>query len=373
MKIGIDARFLTHPQRGGFKTYTCSLISALVAHAHQRAGDEYVLYTDRSAILEQHLPAGFSVIAVPGSFPLREQVALPLRMLEDGVEVAHFLCNTGPLLYPRPMVVTIHDVIPLRGRRGCCLSPRHRLLRYYWRFVVPRCAHRARLVITGSRSAARDLAATLNLSERRVRVVRHGIDPVFRDGATGVRPDAIAPGEQFLVAFAGADGRKNETRAIAAYRAVSSDFPGLKLVIVCSNAGTRTRVAHAAGVGVLPVGPVTLDQLCWLYREARALLFPSLDEGFGLPPLEAMASGTPVVASRTGALPEVLGDAAIFIDPEDERSVAQGIRDLLGGEGLSDLLRAKGLERAERFTPERMAEETVRVYSEVMDAEKAVG
>lgn len=364
MKIGIDARFLTHPQRGGFKTYTCSLISALAGNPPAADGNEYVLYTDRPAALEHPLPANFVVEPVAGRFPAREQVILPLRMRSDGIEVAHFPCNTAPLLYRGTMVVTIHDAIPIRRKDDGCLPLRRRLLQTYWRSVIPWSARKARLVIAVSNSAAGDLCAMLGLPADKIRVVHNGIAPMVPNSAGPVPPAEIQPGDRFLLAFAAADGRKNEERTMAAYRIVSPHFPGLRLVLVCADADTRTETGRLADAGVVTIGPVPAEQLAWLYKEARSLVFPSLDEGFGLPPLEAMAAGTPVIASRRGALPEVLGDAALFVDPEDELSIAGGIRVVLGDERLSNDLRTKGLARAELFTRERMAQETIRIYAE---------
>ena len=377
MQIGIDARFLTHPQRGGFKTYTCSLVSALARASADLDGHRYVLYTDRDAEAHVDLPSNFRISPVGGPFPLREQVVLPLTMMADGIDVAHFPCNTAPVLYRRPMVVTIHDAIAVRGEDGCRLTCKARALRTYWKAVIPLCAERADLVITDSTSAAVDLRVTLDLPSSRMRVVHLGVDPGFTTGAVpsgGEAPPAaecpdVPADARFVLAFAAADGRKNESRVVSAFRLAAEDLPGTSLVLVCASPDIRSRLRDTGHPTLLPVGPVPVEQLRWLYRHARALVFPSLDEGFGLPPLEAMASGTPVVASRRGSLGEVLGDCAVFVEPNDEQSIADGIRRVLD-DHENRRLRAAGLEHVEKFTWERMARDTMRVYWEAAHREK---
>lgn len=366
MKIGIDARFLTHPQRGGFKTYTNSLVSALVSASEGLDGHRYVLYTDRDVEVPMDLPSSFEIAPVSGPYPLREQVLLPLRMMADGIEVAHFPCNTAPVFYRRPMVVTIHDAIAVRRQRNHSLSVKGRALHAYWRLVIPKTARTADLVLTDSRAAAGDLRVMLDVPLSRMRVVYLGIDPGFLVGnrqATVEPPQGMLSGDQFLLGFAAADGRKNESRAMTAFSRISQDFPGLKLVLVCATPETRARVRDFGHGAIEPVGPLPIEQLRWLYRNARALVFPSLDEGFGLPPLEAMASGTPVVSSRRGSLAEVLGESAVFVEPDDEASIADGMRLIMDGE-VNRRYRSAGLEHVERFTWERMAQDTMRAYWE---------
>ncbi len=386
MKIGIDARFLTHPQRGGFKTYTSSLVSALARASADLDGHRFILYTDRDADVPIDLPSNFRLCPVGGSFPLREQVFLPLRMMADGIDVAHFPCNTAPIKYRRPMVVTIHDAIAVRRREIGGLSAKGKALHAYWRLVIPKSAEKASLVITDSKAAAADLRVMLDIPLSRMRVVYLGIDPGFCTdnglrGAPGIGPrsDAsdpirvdpvpgIEPHERFLLGFAAVDGRKNEAGVMAAFRLISDEFPGLRLALVCSTPETRSRIREFGHPRILPVGPLPVEQLRWLYRHARALVFPSLDEGFGLPPLEAMASGTPVVASRRGSLGEVLGDCAVFVEPSDEQSIAQGIRTILNDE-VNHRLRSAGLDHVEQFTWERMAQDTMRIYWEAAHLE----
>lgn len=364
MKVGIDARFLTHPQRGGFKTYTSSVVSSLV-----EAGSDcrFVLYTDRPLRQRAPLPANFSVSPVTGrNAVIREQLLLPAVMERDEIDAAHFLCNTAPILFHRTMVVTIHDTIALREKpdRSTCMNRRQRLLRSYWRAVIPRCARRADLVITDSGYVRDDLHARLGIPAEKLRVVPLPIDPAFSQESSGCPPAGIAPGSSFILAFASADGRKNHATAIDAYDVVAPEFPNLKLALVCSHPQVRDGIKRPHDSGVIPVGPVSFQELIWLYRNALALVFPSFDEGFGLPPLEAMACGTPVVVSKAGSLPEVAGDCAVFADPCDAAAVAEGLKLVLMDGDLRSGLVSAGREHAARFSRENVGRELIAAYSQ---------
>jgi glycosyltransferase involved in cell wall biosynthesis len=365
MRIGIDARFLSNPQRGGFKTYTNSVIFAL-AEVDQK--NEYLLYTDRPLDCTIGLPANFVLRPVSGLNALsREQFTLPSLMRRDKVDLAHFLCNTAPVIFHPRMVVTIHDAIAMRSRakEAGSLGLKQRLLAEYWRLVIPKCAKKAEMIITVSEFARDDLVSTLGLKNDDFRIVRNGIDPVFNNSASGTRPSEIQPDTDYVLAFASADGRKNHPASIAAFREVRREFPGLKLVLVCSHPSVRESLRQCED-GVLPVGPVSLDELVWLYRNGLALVFPSLDEGFGLPPVEAAACGMPVVASDSGSLPEILGDAAVLVSLSDEDGLASGVRSILENHSLRSGLVARGLDRAKRYTRLRVGKELLDVYGEAV-------
>lgn len=359
MRIGIDARFLTYPQHGGFKSYTRMVVSALTRVDRE---NEYILYTDRPSDDINDLPANFSVKPVSGANAvLREQLTLPLRMLRDKNDIVHFLCNTAPVLFGLRMVVTVHDAIALRKNNKFSRNVKQRLLRRYWHMVIPRSVSKARLVLTDSEKAQGDLIETLALTRDKLRVVYLAVDPEFAGEYPGTPPAEIQPGMRFMLAFASADGRKNHLSAIKAYR-MARIYPNINLAVICSHPGVHESVEP--GSGVVMLGPVLFRELIWLYRNAVALVFPSFDEGFGLPPLEAMTCGTPVVASNTGSLPEVLGDHVIFVDPADVGSIAEGIRLMVRDDALRNRLIIEGRKHASGFSLERMGRELMALYSE---------
>lgn len=370
MKVGIDARFLTHPQPGGFKTYTNSVVYSLA-----EAGDdnEYILYTDRPSEIGRSLPSNFKVQPVTAPHAvLREQWVLPLTMRHDGVDLAHFPCNTAPIMSDIPIVVTIHDAIPFRTPKSkkASFSVRQRLLYSYWRTVMLRAARHATMVLTVSRHAMADVVVVLGVPANRVSVVRQAIHPCFFAPPQGTPPAGVESSMRFLLAFASPDGRKNHLATIAAHSLITPAHPDLRLVLVCSHRDALTAIGSDRHV--ITVGPVSPDELVWLYRNADALVFPSLDEGFGLPPLEAMACGTPVVASTRGALPEILGECAITVDATSPASIAEGIRLLLEDSELRRTMIQRGLEYVSAFSRESMGRALVRAYARALHSTKEV-
>jgi glycosyltransferase involved in cell wall biosynthesis len=257
-----------------------------------------------------------------------------------GLDAIHY---PFAIAYPRTKLaaaVTLHDVLhrePLR-------SPR-RLLR---RFTYGRSARRAQRVIVPSEFVCGRAHELLGLPRDRIRVVHHGVDH-----------DRFHPGteerEGFLLYPAHPWPHKNHRRLFEAFARLRAERPDLELVLT----GTGFRDLPP---GVRSVGRVGWDELPSLYRRAGALVFASLYEGFGLPTLEAMASGCPVACSTAGALPEVCGDAAVFFDPASVDEMVAAIRDALEGE-----LVPKGLERAARFTWAECARAHDAVYRELTD------
>jgi len=363
--IGIDARFLTHPQCGGFKTYTSSLVEALATTSEE---NKYIIYTDRRQ-MPIELPINFTVRPlVCRNSIIREQLVLPFAMHVDKVDLAHFPCNTAPVSLRPRMAITIHDTIPLQdthlyGNRKS--DWKGRMLASYWRTALRRGAQRADLVITDSDYSRSKLDLYMKLSAEKVHIVRPAVRPVFFSHSSGNMPSDLCYGSLFLLAFASQDGRKNHEGVLRAYREVRRHFSNIQLVVVCSHQRVRSELLEHKTEGVIPVGPVFVAELVWLYKNALALVFPSFDEGFGLPPLEAMASGTPVVASKTGSLPEVLNNSAIFVDPFDTRNIAEGIEMVLRDDQLRNQLSEKGREHASAFTYDRMGQELVNVYSKI--------
>jgi len=263
-------------------------------------------------------------------------LVLPLRA--RGRDVLHCPTYYGPVRSRVPVVVTVHDLAVLRHPQAF-----PRWTRAYAPRIAPRVIRNAARVIAVSAFTRRELVELLGVDERKIRVVPNAVEDVF--AAAGPRAEG-----EYVLAVGTLEPRKNLERLAEAAR----------------RAGVELRVAGASGWGGVAangwVGRVDDEELAGLYRGAQCVAYPSLYEGFGIPVLEAMACGAPVVTSRGGATEEVAGGAAVLVDPHDIDAIAAGIREAIS---RRDELRALGLARAEAFGWDATARATLEVYEEV--------
>lgn len=378
MRIGIDARFLTHPQQGGFKTYSEHLVAAL---AEIDAGNDYLLYVDRPPAPGNRIPdaPNVHVRVVPGTLPavgmpVREQAGLALRAARDRLDLFHAPCLTAPLTLACPLIVTIHDTIwlhPKRFRQAAARSGARALMEQYYRLLPALAARRAAAVITVSHAAKADVVVELGLDPARVVVTHEAAKPTF--GPLGAAEAArarsrfkLAPG--YLLAMGSADPRKNIETLLRAYAAVPGELRQRHpLAIVWTHqhlAGSLGELASSLGIAeqIVPLARVDDAELAALYAGAAAFVFPSRYEGFGLPPLEAMACGTPVIAADNSSIPEIVGDAALLVNAESVTGLAGAIERVLREQELRSELSERGLRRAGGFSWRRCAEETLAIY-----------
>ena len=353
MRVGIGLLTLVPGIVGGSETYARNLVRAL-AHVGEH---EYRVYVPSIAVdaadgLPAHVVTRYpasrstlgrmaamsSAIVAPGLY--RAQMGL------DGLDAIHFpLTVTVPDVRRPPSALTMLDV---QHEFHPEFFPRWELA--YRRVVYPRCARRAKLVIAISGHVKETLVDRLGLDPDRVRVIHLGVDL-----------DRFAPGDEprepFLLYPANRWPHKNHDRLFEALRLIRRERPELRLVLTGSGHDGKP-----APEGVDVRGRVAGDELARLVRTATALVFPSLYEGFGQPPLEAMAAGTPVACSNTTALPEVVGDAALTFDPTDAEAIAAAVLELLRD---PEPYVARGRERATSFTWEACARAHDAVYREL--------
>jgi glycosyltransferase involved in cell wall biosynthesis len=254
------------------------------------------------------------------------------------LDVLHCPTFRGPVRSRVPVVVTVHDLAVLRHP-----GTFNQWTRHYSRLAVPRVARAARRVIAVSEFTKGEIVELLGVPEERISVIPNAVGAPFTE-------DGPAADGDYVLAVGTLEPRKNQAGAQEAARRLDAEL----------------RVVGSRGWGGVDVdgwvGPVSDDELAALYRGARCLVYPSLYEGFGIPVLEAMACGTPVVTSAGGATEEVAGGAAVLVDPLDPASVVAGIEEAAA---RRNELRARGLERAAQFTWERVAAETRTVYEQV--------
>lgn len=282
------------------------------------------------------------------------QLSVPflLRKLHADYFLAPY--NTAPLLIPRRtrLLLVLHDLILLERSRAPKL--RQRLDNEYRRFLIPRGVSRAHIVVTVSAYVQREIEG--RFPSARVQMIPNTIAPSWFVGA---HARSIEERENYLLAVTSSAPHKNSERAIAAYAAYVSQLdraaaPRLRLVGLTSAAETfRSRAAGLGVADLVDFEPyLTESQLQELYRRARAVLVPSLQEGFGIPVLEAMASGTPVLASNTTSLPEVGGRAAAYFTPTDVSEMAATLTEVLGDTARLRRMRELGLTQALQFHPD---------------------
>jgi glycosyltransferase involved in cell wall biosynthesis len=307
---------------------------------------------------------------------LWEQARLPLALGRG--ELLWSPANVGPLVVSH-QVVTIHDVAPIDHPEWFRAS----FARWY-RWLLPRLARRVRHVITVSRFSRDRIVATLGVSEDHVSVIPSGVDRRFTPDGPVLEPArrrryGIDPGP-YLLAVGSIEPRKNLARLVDAWGGLPAHVRrpdattggrGLALVLAgpVGRAFRPTALAHHAGV--VMTGPVDDEDLPALYRGAEAVACVSLYEGFGLPALEAMACGTPVVASRTAAFREVVGDAAITVDPRDTDRIREGLSHVLERREVRTGLIARGAARAREFDWDVTAARTLKVLRDVQSGPRA--
>jgi glycosyltransferase involved in cell wall biosynthesis len=344
--VAIDADVLGR-RRTGDETYAAALLRELAPIADR---ERLVAVTRRPDLV----PDGIEALELRArSQAARMAVGLPRALRRLRPRLGHFNYVVPPL-YRGPAVVTVHDLS--FESDPSLMSPRDRFM---FRTFVPRSVRRADRVLTVSERTKRDLVERYGVSEQKIVVTPNGVDPIFRpnDGPSDAPPYALFVG--------GIQPRKDPLTAIEALALVDGE---LRLVIVGNEkrGGDEVRSAvQRLGLEsrVELIGYVEHEGLASLYRGAACLVFPSRYEGFGLPVLEAMASGTPVVATTAGAVPEVAGDAAILVEPGDPRALAEGVQQALAHR---EQLVEAGLERARQFTWAKTAQRTLGVYRELL-------
>jgi glycosyltransferase involved in cell wall biosynthesis len=367
-KIGIDGTPLLG-NRSGVGNYTARLLSALVA---ARPEWEYLLYSNRPlGNLEAELAR---VQQVRGQLPMRRwmwmQTVLPMLVARTRPDLCHFTNALAPVMQPTPFVLTIHDASLFLFSN---YHPRARLMTI--RAILPVIARQAAAVITVSEHARLDLMRVLGLPAGKVHVVQEAAPSSFRpvtDGArlAGLRQKYGLP-ESFILYVGTLEPRKNLGRLVRALKRVREEGLPHHLVMVGEVGWMMEGFAREIEeLGLQDVvhltGFVPTEDLPGLFSLATLFAFPSLYEGFGLPPLEAMACGAPVLSSNNSSLAEVCGDAAYLIEPQDEDALVEGLRRLLRDPELRAELSRRGLERARSFSWERAAEETAAIYSQVL-------
>ncbi len=367
-RIGIDARKL---HDFGIGTYIRNLLKQL---ARIDQVTEYVLICQPAdlAIVNE---LGMNFRAIPetaGNYSVSEQVRIPLIARRERLDLFHAPHYVLPPLTQCRSIVTIHDVIHL-------LFPQYlpgRLAHVYARLSLWAAARRASRILTVSETSKNDILRRFKVPAEKISVIYNAIDDRFNVAPSDEQVQRVREryqlDSQFVLYVGNIKPHKNLERLIDAFdRLRRSGFDQLRLLIIGDEiskypALRRAVHRHKLHKAVRFLGFVPIETLVVLYRLADVFVFPSLYEGFGLPPLEAMASGAPVVTSNVSSLPEVVGDAALLVDPYDAESIAEGMRQVLTDGELRATLRARGFVRAQQYSWQQSVEQVYQIYNEVL-------
>jgi glycosyltransferase involved in cell wall biosynthesis len=368
MRIGIDARLVFY-QKAGIGQYISRLVQALAEADRQ---DEFVIYQSRRDSSRLVDAPNFTrrSLLTPSHHRFERQ-ALSVELFADGLDMLHSPDFIQPAYIRFPSVITVHDLAFL-------LYPRFltkQSARYYGQ--VDLASRQAKQIVAVSQSTKRDIIRLLGVPADRVTVIYEAANPIFRplDRHQASRYVAERYGieDKFILFVSTIEPRKNLPTLLQAFRRLRDLHHTTVKLVVAGHKGwlvdSTTKAVSDLGIDgdVRFLGPVPNEELLYLYNSATVFAFPSYYEGFGLPPLEAMACGTPVVVSNTSSLPEVVGDAGQLVDPNDPEAWSVSLWRVLSEPELRAEMCEKGLARVNAFSWQRAAREHLQVYQAASD------
>ncbi|MDD5342389.1 MAG: glycosyltransferase family 1 protein [Patescibacteria group bacterium] len=371
MHIGIDARFFG-PEGKGLGRYTEKLVKNLEIIDSL---NQYTIFL-REENWDYYQPKNprFRKIKAPFRwYSLKEQVSFPRLIKAQKLDLMHFPHFNVPLFYYQPFIVTIHDLIITHfpTTRATTLGPaRYLLKRLGYQWVISSAVKRSRKVITVSEYTKRELVSYFRLNPDKVAVTYEAAEP-FSATPTPAQ-DVLAKykiNEPYILYVGNAYPHKNLELLLEAFAELKERFPELKLVLVgrldyfYGRLKNKSELMGFASRVVFP-GYIPDEDLPGLYQKAMLYVFPSLAEGFGLPPLEAMQYGLPVVASSASCLPEVLGRGAAYFDPKSKHAIVKVLSDLINDSPARDNLRQLGYRQVKTYRWPKMAEQTLALYEQ---------
>lgn len=379
MRIGIDAR-LFGTKHGGIGRYTKQLIKELELID---ATNEYFVFLDEAG-MNDYQPKNSNFKKVKADFraySLGEHLIFPFLLSKYHLDLVHFTHFNVPLLFRGKFVVTIHDLIISHypSHRATTLNPLlYKTKLFFYDLVVASSARRAKKIIAVSNFTKQDVAHLLKVDSSKIQTIYEGVDlPSVSEADTDVL-NRLKLSEDFLLYVGSSYPHKNLEKLIEAFAIVSANHPALKLVLVGKinyfYKALQEKVEEMARLAgpetekflekIVFAGYLGDEELVALYRRAKAYVFPSLIEGFGLPPLEAQAYDLPVASSDRSCLPEVLGESAIYFDPEDAGDMASKIELILSDDNLRQQKVVAGHANLKRYSWKKMAQEISEIYQE---------
>ena len=365
-KIVIDAR-----ESG---TSTGRYIDKLIEHLHaHKVGDSIILLTsaERTEYFANIAP-NFTVLQTPfKEFTFEEQIGFMRQLNGLDADLVHFGMVQQPVLYRGKVVTTMHDLTTVRFKNPSKNPIVYWAKQQVYKWVIKMAARKSTAILTPTRYVKDDVAAFTRVSPQKITTTYEAADFITD------QPHAVAglEGKRFIMYVGRPTPHKNLGRLIDAFALLRKTHPDLQLVLAGKSDANYERYAkkvHTDNLSnVVFTGFISDAQLRWLYEHCSAYVFPSLSEGFGLPGLEAMVHGAPVVSSNATCLPEVYGEAAHYFDPLNTTDMADKIADVLDQPQLRTQLVSAGKGQVSKYSWDHMAEQTLRIYEAVLATKTA--
>lgn len=368
MKIAIEAQRIFRPNKHGMDFVALETIREL---QKRNDGNHYfvIVAPGKDRCLQES--SNLSIIELKcATYPLWEQVALPRVVKRLGVDLLHCTSNTAPLCCPVPLVLTLHDIIYLEPRQHRSPSLYQEMGWHYRRLVVPRILKKCKKIITVSHFECNRIRQALNIPSERITAIYNGYSTHFRQ-QTDINMDIVRkyiPHKDFLFYLGNTDPKKNAARTLKAYK-LYLEHSSIQRPLLIADLKEEYIDALLQQEDLIDIKPhlyypgyIANFDLPTLYNAGFAFLYPSLRESFGIPILEAMACGTPIITGNTSAMPEVAGAGALTVDPYQPKEICDILLKLETDSALYQKQKEYGLQRAKHFSWEKTAKELFLLY-----------
>lgn len=373
MKIGIEAQRIFRPKKHGMDIYALELIRAIQQLDTQ---NEYVVFVKPDKDICLQPSQNLKIVEVKGkTYVDWEQIWLPKAIEQEKIDLMHFTSNTASVNIKCPFVLTLHDIIYLEKffSKGSLYQVAGH---FYRRWNVPKIAPKAKYILTVSEFEKVQIQKSLGIKYTKLKAVYNAYNQKFRMIEDDVALEQIREKYNlpydFIFFLGNKAPKKNMKRVLAAYAAyVDETLTPVNLVIAESSANDIMQLLAEINrkdifKKIILTGYVQHSELPFIYNLATVFLYPSLRESFGIPIIESMACGTPVITSNTSAMPEVADEAAMLINPLEVESITQAIKKVLENEKLYNHLKYNGLSRAMAFSWDNTARKTIQLYQSVL-------
>jgi glycosyltransferase involved in cell wall biosynthesis len=362
MRILIDAR-----ESG---TSTGRYVDKLVEYLHKLKPEHEIILLAKSHRLNFFVKIALNFQVIKSDykeFTIDEQLALLRQIKSLNPDLVHFSMTQQPILYRGQKITTIHDLTTLRFYNPAKNRLIFKFKQQVYKQVVKSAAKRSRCIITPSQYVKKDVAQFAKINPRKIAVIYEAADRI----KAPAKPVSRLAGKQFIMYVGRALPHKNLGRLVEAYSLLRNNHPELMLVFVGKTDANYKKISALVSDRRLAHSIIFTDfieegELRWLYENTAAYVFPSLSEGFGLPPLEAMAHGAPVISSNASCLPEINGKAAHYFDPVDINDIARAIDDVLNNKVSRANLVSSGHSQLAKYSWRKTAEQTLKVYELVL-------